>query len=158
MCYNNYGDNMKINIFDKALSLLLDKVSLVKPISQNDIIASYQVHMSEALTDTTYYYVRTKDGKEALYLCPGYKFIAGEKFLVEDPSGIKTKLYRFIDIFTPLKKEAFANFSSHITKIDYKILHTEVVDNKDIAEQKVKELKKSSRKLSFGRATFLYLS
>ena len=72
---------MKINIFDKALSLLLDKVSLVKPISQNDIIASYQVHMSEALTDTTYYYVRTKDGKEALYLCPGYKFIAGEKFL-----------------------------------------------------------------------------
>ena len=81
MCYNNYGDNMKINIFDKALSLLLDKVSLVKPISQNDIIASYQVHMSEALTDTTYYYVRTKDGKEALYLCPGYKFIAGEKFL-----------------------------------------------------------------------------
>ena len=81
MCYNNYGDNMKINIFDKALSLLLDKVSLVKPISQKDIIASYQVHMSEALTDTTYYYVRTKDGKEALYLCPGYKFIAGEKFL-----------------------------------------------------------------------------
>ena len=50
---------MKINIFDKALSLLLDKVSLVKPISQNDIVASYDIHMSEALTDTTYYYVRT---------------------------------------------------------------------------------------------------
>lgn len=47
------------------------------------------------------------------------------KFLVEDPSGIKTKLYRFIDILTPLKKEAFANFSSHITKIDYKIFNNE---------------------------------
>ena len=86
---------MKINIFDKALSLLLDKVSLVKPISQNDIIASYHIHMSEALTDTTYYYVRTKDGKEALYLCPGYKFIAGNNvFSKADLASFPKKSYK----------------------------------------------------------------
>ena len=77
MCYNDYGDNMKINIFDRALSILWDKVNLVRP-TENNIVASYYVNIEEALTDTTYYYVRTEDGKEALYLCPGYRFIAGD--------------------------------------------------------------------------------
>ena len=77
MCYNDYGDNMKINIFDRAASIIWDKVNLIRP-TKNNIVSSYYVHINESLTDTTYYYVRTEEGKEALYLCPGYKFIAGD--------------------------------------------------------------------------------
>lgn len=77
MCYNDYGDNMKIDIFDRALNIVWDKVNIVRP-TKNNIVASYYVHIEEAHTDTTYYYVRTEQGKEALYLCPGYKFIAGD--------------------------------------------------------------------------------
>lgn len=86
---------MKINIFDRALSILWDKVSLIKPENDNEIVTSYYVHFNEALTDTTYYYVRTKEGKEALYLCPGFKFLAGDNiFSKKDLEAAPKKNYK----------------------------------------------------------------
>lgn len=85
---------MKIDIFDRALSILWDKINLVRPV-QNNIVASYYVHIEEALTDITYYYVRTEDGKEALYLCPGYRFIAGDNiFSKSDLKAAPKKNYK----------------------------------------------------------------
>lgn len=72
---------MKIELFPKALSIMLNKINLKRPNIQNEIYSSYFVHFKEAFSDTVYYYVRTNDGKEALYLYPGYRFLAGEKFL-----------------------------------------------------------------------------
>ena len=47
------------------------------------------------------------------------------KFLVEDSTGIKTKLYKMIDFFTPKKEGVFASYSSHITHIDDTIFNNE---------------------------------
>lgn len=44
------------------------------------------------------------------------------KFLIEDKTGLKTLLYKLIDIFTPHKTK-YQNFSAHITKIDKSILN-----------------------------------
>ena len=72
---------MKINIFDKALEILLNKTHLNKPSVREDIYSAYFVHFNEAYSDITYFYVITEDNREALYLYPGYKFLAGENFL-----------------------------------------------------------------------------
>lgn len=86
---------MKIEIFDKALSLLLGKVALVKTKQQEQVQTSYFVNLKEAYTDTTYLYVLTESGKEALYLCPGYKLIAGEGSLdKESLKRLPTKSYK----------------------------------------------------------------
>lgn len=47
------------------------------------------------------------------------------KFLIEDPTGIKTKLYKFVDLLTPKKGEIFEYYSSHIKKVDLKIFNNE---------------------------------
>ena len=75
---------MKIKIFDKALEVLLKKIHLNSPsIKEENIHSSYFVHFDEAYSDTTYFYIRTKDNKEGLYLCPGYIFLSGENFLTK---------------------------------------------------------------------------
>ena len=75
---------MKMKIFDKALEVLLKKTHINRPSTKEENIhSSYLVHFEEAYSDVTYFYVRTKDNKEALYLCPGYKFLAGENFLTK---------------------------------------------------------------------------
>ena len=58
---------MKITLFEKTKEMFQNKFSLKRPNLQDEVIASYFVNMKEAYTNTTYYYVRTKDGKEALY-------------------------------------------------------------------------------------------
>lgn len=72
---------MKIQIFDEALKKLQVKLKFKKTTPQDQIEASYFVQTKQAFSDTTYYYVRKNDGTEALYLCPGYKLVAGENFL-----------------------------------------------------------------------------
>lgn len=72
---------MKIQIFDRVRDVILDKFNLKRPSIVDEIPTAYFVNFREAFTETTYFYVRTKDGKEALYLHPGYKLIAGERFL-----------------------------------------------------------------------------
>lgn len=73
---------MKINIFDKALSSLLEKATLVKTTKiEQEIVHSYCVHLDEAFTNAIYYYVQTKDGKEGLYTYPDYQLISGESVL-----------------------------------------------------------------------------
>ena len=72
---------MKIEFFEKSLDVILKRFKLKKENPQEDIIASYLVTIKEAYTNTTYYYVRSKDGNEALYLYPSYQLIAGESFL-----------------------------------------------------------------------------
>lgn len=71
---------MKIQFFEKSLDMIKKRFKLQKT-TKEDIVVSYFVTTKEAFANTTYYYVRTKDGKEALYLYPNYKFIEGEDFL-----------------------------------------------------------------------------
>ena len=86
---------MKITLFEKTKEMFQNKFSLKRPNIQEEVIASYFVNMKEAYTNTTYYYVRTKDGKEALYLYPGYKLIAGNEFLSkQELSSLPKKTYQ----------------------------------------------------------------
>lgn len=57
------------------------------------------------------------------------------KFLIEDPSGIKTCIYKIIDWLLPFKNEIFSYYSSHITKINEKLLN----NNHDIWYQPWKQ-------------------
>ena len=85
---------MKITLFEKTKEMFQNKFSLKRPNLQDEVIASYFVNIKEAYTNTTYYYVRTKDGKEALYLYPGYKLIAGNEFLSkQELSSLPKKTY-----------------------------------------------------------------
>lgn len=45
--------------------------------------------------------------------------------LIEDKTGFKKKIYKFIDKLTPNKNEIYEYFSSHITELDNKILNNE---------------------------------
>lgn len=72
---------MKIRTFDEALKKLQGKFKFKKENQPDQIVASYFVHKKQAFSDITYYYVRKVDGTETLYLCPGYKLVAGENFL-----------------------------------------------------------------------------
>ncbi len=86
---------MKIEIFEKALDVLLNKFNLKKPVEENEIVSSYYVHIEEAFTDTTYYYVRNKQGQEALYLYPGYFLLIGENFLTKkELENLPKKTYK----------------------------------------------------------------
>ena len=79
MWYTLYGDSMKMKVYEKALELFQKKIKLLK--KENEIIASYCVDIEEAFVKTTYYYVRTKDGRDALYLYPEFELIQGENFI-----------------------------------------------------------------------------
>lgn len=47
------------------------------------------------------------------------------KFLIEDKTGIKKQIYKLVDKVSPKKEGIFANYSTHITKIDSSILNKE---------------------------------
>lgn len=95
MCYNNYGDNMKLKIFDKMIEIILKDLHFNKTSIEDEIVSSYFVNTKEAYSQTTYYYVRSKDGKQALYLCPGYKFLVGTEFLnIQELDKLSKKSYK----------------------------------------------------------------
>ena len=87
---------MKIKIFDKAISLLSEKATLVKKSKiKQEIVCSYCVKLDEAFTETTYCYMQTKDGKEALYIHPEYHLIYGENILTKkELKRIPKKTYK----------------------------------------------------------------
>lgn len=77
------------------------------------------------LLNNTYKQVHNIDNSGIKYQ-KGHKIMYySYKYLIEDPTGIKTTLYKFIDILTPKKEGIFKNYSSHITKINQSIFNNE---------------------------------
>ncbi len=56
----------------------------------------------------------------------GYKLMYyAYKFLIVDPTGLKKKIYRWIDKWTPKKEGIYENYNSHITNINTSIFNLE---------------------------------
>ena len=75
------------------------------------------------LLNTTYKHVYNINNVGNKYELSRKLMYYSYKFLIQDPTGIKTILYKSIDLLTPNKKGIFRNYSSHITKIKQEIFN-----------------------------------
>ena len=163
---------MKIEFFEKSLDVILKRFKLKKINFQEDIVSSYFVTIKEAFANITYYYVRSKDGKEALYLYPNYKFIAGEDFLDRKTlASLPKKEYKskeehirneiteryFYNLKSQYKNEKLNEYSAHIYTDGFSYLTSLYYDEdktkKDAFETLYKALKQECDNLGINYET-----
>ena len=92
-----------IKVYTKALDVFQNKVTLLKKTKKNikDIVSAYSVHITEAYSDTEYFFVRLITGEMGLYLLPGLKLIAGDDVIDKKTyNKIKIKEYKNIEELT----------------------------------------------------------
>ena len=75
--------------------------------------------------NTTYKQVHNIDNGGIKYQKSQKIMYYSYKYLIKDSTGIKTILYKLVDLLTPKKEGIFKNYSSHITKINYNIFNNE---------------------------------
>ena len=91
-----------IKVYTKALDVFQNKVTLLKNPKKNikDIVSAYSVHITEAYSDTEYFFIRLKTGEIGLYLLPGLKLISGEDVIDKKTfSKIEKKEYKDYEEF-----------------------------------------------------------